>query len=156
MQKHTTTKIDNSFLRSNHTGIALLCCFLIATLAVGIALRQIVLERKIKMESLERDIVSQVAGEYSVTTNIGKLNSQNISLVLRSDRKAILISKLLSDEKSQELHGFWSGDSNSNIITSFKDKIFAFSYSSEGTGALRILNPDVELWGAATLTLTRK
>ena len=156
MKKNPKTKRFKKAVNSHHTGLALLLCFLIAGVAVAIALRQITLERRLRKNIVEQSSVSKVAGVYTVTTNVGKLTNRTITLTLSPDRNVKLVSKIQGEDKVQELSGSWSGDSNGTIIASFKDKVYAFSYTSEGKGTLRLLNPDVELWGAATLTLTRE
>lgn len=156
MKKNTKTKRFKKAVNSHHTGLALLLCFLIAGVAVAIALRQITLERRLRKNIVEQSSVSKVAGVYTVTTNVGKLTNRTITLTLSPDRNVKLVSKIQGEDKVQELSGNWSGDSNGTIIASFKDKVYAFSYTSEDKGTLRLLNPDVELWGAATLTLTRE
>jgi len=156
MKKIIKPKRVKKVATSNHSGVALLLCFVIAGVAVAVALRQMALERKLTKDSVEQSTINKVAGEYTVTTSVGKLSSHTIYLKLSGDRKVKLISTMQGDDKTLELAGSWSGDSNGTIITSFKDKVYAFSYTPDGTGALRLLNPDVELWGAATLTLTRK
>lgn len=156
MKKITKTKRIKKAVNSHHTGLALLLCFLIAGVAVAISLRQIALERRLRKNTFEQSSVSKVAGVYTVTTNVGKLTNKTITLTLTSDRTVKLVSKLQGDDKVQELSGNWSGDSNGTIIASFKDKVYAFSYTSDNKGTLRLLNPDVDLWGAATLTLTRE
>ena len=156
MKKTSKTKRVKKTAKSQHTGLALLLCFLIAGVAVAISLRQIALERRLTKNSVDLSSVSKVAGVYTVTTNVGKLTNRTITMTLTPDRNVKLVSKIQGEDKVQELSGNWSGDSNGTIITSFKDRVYAFSYISDGKGTLRLLNPDVELWGAATLTLTRE
>lgn len=156
MKKIIKPKRVKKAVKRNQTGMALLLCFVISGIAVAIALRQMALERRLKKDSVEQSTINKVAGEYTVTTAVGKLSSRTINLSLSSDRKVKLISTMQGDDKARELIGSWSGDSNGTIITSFKDKVYAFSYTPDGSGTLRLLNPDVEIWGAATLTLTRK
>lgn len=156
MKRIAKTKRVKKVVNNHHTGLALLLCFVIAGVAVAIALRQIALERRLKKNTVEQSSVSKVAGVYAVTTNVGKLTARTITLTLSPDRTVKLESKIQGEDKVQELLGNWSGDSNGTIIASFKDKVYAFSYTPDGRGALRLLNPDVELWGAATLTLSRE
>ncbi|MCE7898021.1 MAG: hypothetical protein DPW11_04535 [bacterium] len=156
MKKNTKTKRVKKTVKSQHTGLALLLCFLVAGVAVAISLRQIALERRLTKNAVDLSSVSKVAGVYTVTTNVGKLTNRTITMTFTPDRNVKLVSKIQGEDKVQELSGNWSGDSNGTIITSFKDRVYAFSYIPDGKGTLRLLNPDVELWGAATLTLTRE
>lgn len=156
MKKIAKSKRAKKNANNHHTGIALLLCFVIAGVAVAIALRQIALERRLRKDVIEDSGVVKVAGVYSVTTSVGKQTSRTITLTLSPDRNVKLVSKQQGEENALEMSGNWSGDSNGTIIVSFKDKVFAFSYTSAGKETLRLLNPDVELWGAATLTLTRQ
>lgn len=155
MKKITRTKRVKKVVSNHHTGLVLLLCFVIAGIAVAIALRQIALERRFTKNNVEQSSLAKIAGVYAVTTNLGKLTARTITLTLFPDRTVHLVSKIQGKDTDRELSGSWSGDSNGTIIVSFKDKVYAFSYTPDGTGALRLLNPDVELWGAATLTLTR-
>lgn len=155
MKKTIKSKRVKEVAKNNHTGVALLLCFVIAGVAVAIALRQLALERRLITNTTEDGSIVKVAGEYRVAISAGKLVSRVITLSLSSDRSVKLTVKTQGNDEVQELTGTWSGDSNGTIITSFKDKVYAFSYQPEGAGTLRLLNPDVELWGAATLTLTR-
>ena len=156
MKKTAKSKRIKKSTSNHHTGLALLLCFVIAGVAVDIALRQMALERRLKKDIVEQSSISKVAGAYSVTTNVSRLASKTITLTLNPNRTANMASKTTAEDRGMKLDGSWSGDSNGTIIVSFTDKVYAFSYAPEGTGALRLLNPDVELWGAATLTLTRQ
>lgn len=137
----------------NFSGIALLVCFVISSTAVALALHQIILERRLKNELLSSNLVPKIVGNYSVSLFTTKTTESIIKLQLTADRKATLRYEL--DKESKELEGSWSGDSNGTVIVSFQDKVFAFSYSPGSTPTLRLLNPDLEIWGARTLTLKR-
>ncbi len=137
------------------TGLALLVCFVIAALSVALALRQLLLEQKYQKLAAESSDISRVAGQYRVTLNQNTPQQKSITLTLSGDRRATLVYNSPEGADSPDLSGQWSGDSSGNIITNFADKVYAFSYLPQGTGSLKLLNPDAEYWGAATLTLTR-
>ena len=136
--------------------MALLFCFLLASIAVAIALRQIVLERRLSREVSQNPAASNMLGSYSVTVTAGRFSNKTIKIELNKDRTSKLTYNSQTEDSQVSEDGNWSGDSNGTIITNFKDKVYAFSYSPAGTGTLRLLNPDLDLWGAATLTLTKE
>lgn len=152
MKKRTSTRRPPKPV--SHTGVALLVCFILATLAVALSLRQISLERQLKQP--QSTIDSTLTGSYKVTTSSATSRTRSITLTLSADRTAILSYQDPSAKQVEERSGSWSGDSNGTIITNFGDSVYAFSYLSDGTGSLKLLNPDVEFWGAATLTLTKQ
>ncbi len=155
MKKSAKTKRTKGSTKSNHTGVALLLCFLVASVAVAIALRQLALERRLNQQNTETNSTTSVVGVYKVNIIAGKFANKTITLSLSKDRSAELSYELENPQKKVTLVGNWSGDSNGTVITNFEDAVYAFSYNPSGTGALKLLNPDVEFWGAATLTLTR-
>ncbi len=136
--------------------MALLFCFLLASVAVAIALRQIALEHRLRREVTQNPAASNMLGSYSVTVTAGRLTNKTIKIELNKDRTATLTYNSQTEDSQVIEYGNWSGDSNGTIITNFKDKVYAFSYSPDGKGTLRLLNPDLDLWGAATLTLTKE
>ncbi len=154
MKKTSKNKRAKGSTKSNHTGMALLFCFLLASIAVAIALRQIALERRLSRELTQNPAASNMLGTYSVTVTAGRFSNKTITIDLNNDRTAKLTYNSQTEDSQVTEDGNWSGDSNGTIITNFKDKVYAFSYSPAGT--LRLLNPDLDLWGAATLTLTKE
>ena len=156
MKKSTKTKRVSKSKTASHTGMALLFCFLLASIAVAIALRQIALERRLSREVTQNPAASNMLGSYSVTVTAGRFSNKTIKIELNKDRTAKLTYNSQNETSQVSEDGNWSGDSNGTIITNFKDKVYAFSYSPDGKGSLRLLNPDLDLWGAATLTLTKE
>ena len=156
MKKSTKTKRVSKSKNTSHTGMALLFCFLLASIAVAIALRQIALERRLRRENTQNSAASNMLGSYSVTVTAGRFSNKTIKIELNKDRTAKLTYNSQNETSQVTEDGNWSGDSNGTIITNFKDKVYAFSYSPDGKGSLRLLNPDLDLWGAATLTLTKE
>lgn len=147
---------SRSSAKSN-TGMALLFCFLLASIAVAYTLRQLALERRLIANTQLTDATStRMVGTYQVTVPATSSPGRLITLTLSSDRSVELTQDFHNSEPPKVEKGSWSGDSNGTIIVTLGPKTYAFSYSPTATGALRLLNPDVEVWGAATLTLTRK
>lgn len=140
----------------SHTGVTLLVCFLIASVAVAIAIRQLILERQFRTENSGYLIsTNPLVGSYRVTIPDSKSRQRIITLKLDEKRGAVLTQERPDSKDPIVQNGSWSGDSNGTIIVTLGEKAFAFSYSPADSGSLKLLNPDVEVWGAATLTLVK-
>lgn len=152
MKKHKKLSSKKNNQSVHHTGIALLVCFIIAALAVILALRQISLEKNL-LNSISNQQPNPVAiGTYQVTATTSAAIQKEVTLNLASDRSATLIFHQPTQPK-KTLIGNWSSDSNNTVITTFNDRVYAFSYSHVSTPSLKLLNPDLDNWDAATLTL---
>lgn len=153
--KKTSTSRRTESSRS-HTGIALLFCFFIASVAVAIAMRQLILERSFREGNPSLKIsTNPIVGIYRVTVPESNSPGQLISLELKDNRSAVLTQDHQDNQDPLVQNGSWSGDSNGTIIVTLGDKPYAFSFSPEDSGSLRLLNPDIKVWGAATLTLVK-
>lgn len=140
----------------SHTGMALLVCFLLASIAVAIAMRQLILERRFRAETQALlATTNPLVGTYRVTVPDSKSKGRLITLSLDDKRNAVLTQDYQNDKEPVVQSGSWSGDSNGTIIVTLGDKPYAFSFNPADSGSLRLLNPDVKVWGAATLTLIK-
>jgi hypothetical protein len=154
--KKRTRRVAKVTPVQHHSGLALVMCFVLAGIAVALATRQLVLERRHNQQSVIIDeTTTRLVGTYKVEIPRGK-STRTTSLALESNRTATLTQSDSGVSSPTITSGSWSGDSNGTIIVTLSDKTYAFSYTPTGTGALRLLNPDVKVWGAATLTLTRQ
>lgn len=141
----------------SHTGIALLVCFFLASIAVAIAMRQLILERRFREQTTSlKKMTNPLVGVYKVTIPAGKSAGRVITLELDDKRNAVLTQDHRDDKQPIVQKGSWSGDSNGTVIVTFDNTAYAFSFNPAGSGSLRLLNPDVKVWGAATLTLNKE
>jgi uncharacterized protein YpmS len=127
MKKSIKTKRASKSKNTSHTGMALLFCFLLASIAVAIALRQLALERRLSREVTQNPAASNMLGSYSVTVTAGRLTNKTIKIELNKDRTAKLTYNSQTEDSQVIEDGNWSGDSNGTIITNFKDKVYAFT-----------------------------
>lgn len=157
MKKPKKAKSASRRFFKTNSGIAFLICVLIASVAVAYTLRQMALERRLlRSTQLIDEPSTRLVGTYRVTVPASAEPGRLITLTLSPDRTAELTQDYRNSESPVVEKGSWSGDSNGTIIVTLGQKTYGFSYSPTGTGALRLLNPDVAVWGAATLTLTRQ
>ena len=156
MKKHKKLKVKSLLHAKPRFGLAFLFCLLLASIAVAYTLRQLALERRLANTQIIDETATRLVGTYHVSVPASSPPGRKITLTLTSDRTAELILDLNNGDKPMIEKGSWSGDSNGTIIVTLGSKTYGFSYSPLGTGALRLLNPDVEVWGASTLTLNRQ
>lgn len=147
-----TIKKSSRHQNSSGTGIALLICFVIATVAVAVAIRQLVLERRYFQSLAKSEVTSPknpLVGVYTAT-----LKNSVVTLDLNLDRSVTLTRDNVSDKLDTKESGSWSGDTNGTVIVSIGDKT-TYAFSSQDN-MLTLLNPDVKIWGNNKVTFSKK
>ena len=148
-----TIKKSSRHQNSSGTGIALLICFVIATVAVAVAIRQLVLERRYMMSKMMPTATpattTTLSGDF-----VAELSDRTIDLKLSSDRTAVITHDHANNKLDFKENGLWSGDTNGTVIVSIGDKT-TYAFSSQDN-MLTLLNPDVKIWGNNKVTFSKK
>lgn len=140
--------------QTSGTGIALLICFVIATVGVAVAIRQLVLERRYLRDSTlvttaPKPTTTTLAGHF-----VSQLSDRTVELELKADRTASINHDHTNNKLDFKENGSWSGDTNGTIIVSIGDKTtYAFSAQKD---TLTLLNPDIKIWGSNKVIFSKK
>lgn len=144
-KKRSTTK------SSGGTGIALLTCFVIASIGVAVAIRQLALEnRYFQLISAS----NQPTQHQLISSYIFEQQPHSYTLTLNQDRSVILSKLNNTSKESTTEYGSWSGDTNGTVIISVGDsQTYGFAATDN---SLTLLNPDQKQWGTTKVVFLRK